>query len=53
MHFRAAGWSRDGVIEVIESDKYPFAVGVQWHPERMFNHGTNYAAVIQKFCRSV
>ena len=34
--FRATGWSSDGVIEVIESDKYKFALGVQWHPERMF-----------------
>ncbi len=33
---RATGWSSDGAIEVIESDKYTFALGVQWHPERMF-----------------
>lgn len=25
--------SSDGVIEAIESDSYPYMVGVQWHPE--------------------
>lgn len=47
--FRAAGWSRDGVIEVIESDKYPFAVGVQWHPERMFNHEQTMLLLFKNF----
>jgi putative glutamine amidotransferase len=30
---RAVGWSDDGVIEAIESERHPFVVGVQWHPE--------------------
>ncbi len=29
----AAGWSDDGVIEVVAHPTHPFALGVQWHPE--------------------
>jgi putative glutamine amidotransferase len=28
----------DGVIEAIEHRSHPFALGVQWHPERMVSH---------------
>ena len=34
--FQITGWSPDGVVEAIESVKHRFAVGVQWHPERMW-----------------
>jgi putative glutamine amidotransferase len=30
---RAVGWSEDGVIEAVESERHPFVIGVQWHPE--------------------
>ncbi len=30
---RAAAWSPDGVIEAVESERHPFLIGVQWHPE--------------------
>ncbi|HWP96802.1 MAG TPA: gamma-glutamyl-gamma-aminobutyrate hydrolase family protein [Syntrophomonadaceae bacterium] len=29
----ASAWAVDGVVEAIESDKHPFWLGVQWHPE--------------------
>jgi putative glutamine amidotransferase len=32
---RAVAWSDDNVIEAIEVAGRPFAIGVQWHPERM------------------
>jgi putative glutamine amidotransferase len=35
--FRICARSRDGVIEAIEATRYPFVVGVQWHPEAMCN----------------
>lgn len=33
--FRAVGWSDDGIIEAVESETSWFALGVQWHPEKM------------------
>jgi putative glutamine amidotransferase len=30
---RAVAWSPDGVIEAVESERHPFLIGVQWHPE--------------------
>jgi putative glutamine amidotransferase len=30
---RAVAWSPDGVVEAVESDRYPFLIGIQWHPE--------------------
>jgi putative glutamine amidotransferase len=32
----ATAWSPDDVIEGVELQGHPFAVGVQWHPERMY-----------------
>jgi putative glutamine amidotransferase len=29
----ASAFAEDGVIEAVESARYPFALGVQWHPE--------------------
>lgn len=35
-HFSVTATCKDGVIEAIESRHHSFAVGVQWHPERMW-----------------
>ena len=32
---RASAWAPDGVIEAIELDRSDFAIGVQWHPEKL------------------
>lgn len=32
---RAVAWARDGVIEAIEDDDVPLALGVQWHAETL------------------
>lgn len=39
----ADGWritahAPDGVVEAMEMEDHPFAIGVQWHPEEMPNH---------------
>lgn len=34
--FRVSAVAPDGVIEAIEAEAHPFAVGVQFHPERMW-----------------
>lgn len=30
-----SAWADDGVIEAIEATDHPFALGIQWHPERL------------------
>jgi putative glutamine amidotransferase len=34
--FAVTGYATDGIIEGIEAVAHPFAVGVQWHPEGMY-----------------
>lgn len=34
--FVVSAWAQDGVVEGIEAVSHPFAVGVQWHPEGMY-----------------
>ena len=31
---RASAWADDGTLEAVEHPDHPFALGVQWHPER-------------------
>lgn len=31
--WRVCGFDAEGLIEAIERDEHPFAIGVQWHPE--------------------
>jgi putative glutamine amidotransferase len=33
---RATGWTEDGLIEAVELHEKSFVLGVQWHPEMMF-----------------
>ncbi len=48
---RPVAWSHDGVIEGLELDSHPFYVGVQWHPERLYElspeHRRLFQALIQ------
>lgn len=30
---RAVAWAPDGVVEAMESERHPFLIAVQWHPE--------------------
>jgi putative glutamine amidotransferase len=36
-NFIASTWAKNGIIEAIESPIYRFALGLQFHPEMMFN----------------
>lgn len=40
--FITSSVASDGIIEAIESEKHSFAVGVQWHPEGMWDRELNY-----------
>jgi putative glutamine amidotransferase len=33
---RAVGWAPDGLVEGLESPAHDFVIGVQWHPEVMY-----------------
>ena len=39
----------DGIIEAIESVEHAFALGLQWHPEGMWNVEENYDALFNAF----
>jgi putative glutamine amidotransferase len=39
---RLAAHTRDGIVESIESPEHRFVVGVQWHPEAMWNHDPDH-----------
>lgn len=41
----------DGTTEGIYMPKYPFFVGVQWHPERMVNADTSSRKLFKEFVR--
>ena len=41
----------DGVIEGIEVKDHPFAVGVQWHPERMYHHYPEQQKLFKEFIK--
>lgn len=48
----ADGWivsavAPDGVVEAIEKPGPAFALGVQWHPERMVSHGFVFHALVE------
>ncbi len=32
---RAVAWAPDGIVEAVEVEKHPFALGIQWHPEEL------------------
>ena len=49
---KISAWANDGVIEAIEiCNPKHFALGVQWHPERMALNGDDFAkAIYARFC---
>jgi putative glutamine amidotransferase len=45
-----AAWARDGIIEAVEVSNHPWALAVQWHPERLLERDesrTLFTAFIQ------
>ena len=47
--FVASAFAPDGIIEAVESLEHRFVLGVQWHPEGMWNHSVNYDALFDAF----
>jgi putative glutamine amidotransferase len=50
--FIASAHAPDGIVEAIESTRHRFVIGVQWHPEGMWNVSDNYAALFAAFVQA-
>ncbi len=44
--------SPDGIIEAVEIENYPFALGVQWHPERMLAYDCYAQKIMSAFIKA-
>lgn len=44
--------AKDGIVEAIESDKHPFFLGVQFHPEHLFEENKIFLKLFKKFIDS-
>lgn len=51
--FVVSAHAADGVIEAIESQIHRFVIGVQWHPEGMWNQTDNYDALFAAFMQAI
>ncbi len=45
----ATGTTADGVIEAIEMPSHPFVLGVQWHPESMYENAASMRCLFRTF----
>lgn len=48
LHVQVVGISSDNIVEAIEIMNYPFALGVQWHPEGMISEEDRTSIQIYK-----
>ena len=46
-----SGISNDNVIECIEDENKRFFLGVQWHPESMYNYDLNSRKIFDYFIK--
>jgi len=49
--YRPTAFAKDGIIECIESQDLTFAVGIQWHPEVMYNRLPIFADIFRTFIK--
>lgn len=47
--WRISAFAPDGTIEAIELPTYPFAVGIQWHPEQLFPTNEKAQRIFKSF----
>jgi putative glutamine amidotransferase len=45
---RTVAWAEDGVVEGLELPGHPFFLGVQWHPERLYELGPEHHRLFQR-----
>ena len=46
------GHTSDQVIEALEADGHPFLVGVQWHPECMYDTSSKMRELFRRFIQT-
>ena len=46
------GYSEDGIIEAIERKDKKFAIGVQWHPEMIYNESEESQRLFKSFIKA-
>lgn len=49
--YKPTAFAKDGIIECIESENLTFAVGIQWHPEVMYNKLPIFANIFKTFIK--
>lgn len=54
---RATAWTKDGIVEAlelkdVESGQVPFLLGVQFHPERLYEKHTEHLKIFKAFTRA-
>jgi putative glutamine amidotransferase len=49
---RVCGVAADGLIEAIESEKHRFMIGVQWHPELLYDRFPEQSRIYRAFIRA-
>jgi putative glutamine amidotransferase len=48
----ASAWAPDGIVEAIESSSQRFFLGVQWHPEFLFDRHHRHRRLFEAFLAS-
>ena len=48
-NFKASAWAENKIVEAIESPIYRFALGLQFHPEKMFNEYPIFIKIFAAF----
>lgn len=52
-NLQATAFAPDGLIEAVEHSQLPFAVGLQFHPERMLDEHEGNSVIFEKFIASL
>ncbi len=45
--FKVTAYAEDGIIEAVESVNHSFIIGVQWHPELMYERYTVFLKIFE------
>jgi putative glutamine amidotransferase len=49
---KPVAWAADGVVEAAESPNHSWIVGVQWHPEMLYEHHAEHLRLFEAFVRA-